>query len=93
MNALAGAAHHHRAPVVVFAVQRGQGGDPYPYQAYKGLVTGPVLTGAGIPTLDVAVPDDLDAIGEAFVRAEAGRTPVAVLAQRPALVADGEAAP
>ena len=85
MNALSGAAHHHRAPLVVVAVQRGQDGDPYPYQAYKGLVTAPVLAAAGIPTLTAAVPDDLTVINEAFVRAEAGRTPVVVLAQRSAL--------
>jgi sulfopyruvate decarboxylase subunit alpha len=85
MNALSGAAHHHRAPVVVIAVQRGQGADPYPYQAYKGLVTRPVLEAAGIQTLEARAADDFTVIEEAFVRAEAGRTPVVILAQRSAV--------
>ena len=85
MNALAGATHHHRAPVVAIAVQRGIGGDPYPYQAYKGLVTQPVLSAASIPTFTVRDASDLDFIGEAFVNAEAGRTAVVVLVERKAL--------
>ncbi len=89
MNALSGAAHHHRSPAVVIAVQRGLTGDPYPYQAYKGLVTEPVLRAAGIPVLTARTPDDLGLIGDAFARSEAGRTPVVVLAERGAIIEAG----
>jgi sulfopyruvate decarboxylase alpha subunit len=88
MNALSAATHHHRSPAVIIAIQRGIAGDVYPYQAYKGLVTEPVLHAAGIPTLTMRTPDDLHLIEEAFVRAEAGRTPVVVLTERPAIQGD-----
>ena len=84
-NALAGAARHHRAPFIVLAVQRGRQGDPYPYQAYKGEVTAPVLSAIGVPYYEVEAARDPALLLRAYADAEAHRLPVVILLDRAAL--------
>ena len=78
-NALAGVARYHQVPMVLLVAYRGSGGDPYPYQAYKGEVTGPVLDALGIPHFTMERAEDSNLVTDAVAAAMEERSPAVVL--------------
>lgn len=85
VNALAGAARYHHAPMVVLVAYRGHSGDPYPYQAYKGEVTEPVLAALDLPYWTATGSEDIDMVSAAGAAAVGSRGPAVVLLTHNAL--------
>ena len=85
VNALAGVARYHQAPMIVLVAYRGHHGDPYPYQAYKGEVTEPVLRALDVPYWTAESPADAHLVTVAGAAAVSMRGPAVVLLTQGAL--------
>jgi sulfopyruvate decarboxylase subunit alpha len=88
VNALAGLALHHQIPLLLLVAHRGGAEDNQFYQVYKGRVTVPVLQALGLPHHWVRTADDYRQIALAERQSQLTRTPVLLLFDRLALLAD-----